>query len=74
MVTYLGVEGQQIVVVLLVEADKEMAKINHRVVQRVDEGWLDCSACLVSCALTELLSNLVTGSPLSSRSGTYKTL
>jgi hypothetical protein len=29
MVTYLGMESQQIVVVLLVEADKESAKIDH---------------------------------------------
>ena len=53
MPPYLGVKGQQIVVVVLVEADKELAKVDHGVVQGVDEGWLDCGAGLVSCALTE---------------------
>ncbi len=46
-------KGQQIVVVLMVKADKELAKVDHGVVQGVDEDWLDCGAGLVSCSLTE---------------------
>ncbi len=40
-------------VVLLVEANKELTKIDYWVVQGVDERWLDCGAGLVSCALAE---------------------